>query len=62
MTILSHLRILTNLNKSVVQDEHDGSEIPRPLLAPKEHLSNIANIANFGMPQAKLPQDDGTIK
>jgi len=33
-----------SLNKGVVQNEHDGREPPSPILVPKEHLANIANI------------------
>jgi hypothetical protein len=47
----------TNLDEGVVQDEHDGSEPPRPLLVPEKHLANITDISNFRMSQTEFPQD-----
>lgn len=48
----------TYLDEGVVQDEHDGRGPPCPLLSPKQHLANVADIAHLGMPQAELPQDN----
>lgn len=43
------------LNKRVVQHEHDRGSIPGPLLAPEEHLSDIADVSHLGMPETELP-------
>jgi len=40
---------LAHLNKCVVEDKHNGGEPPCPFLVPEEHLSNVANISDFGM-------------
>ena len=45
------------LNERVIQDKHDGCEIPRDSGVEKEHLSNVANISSFRMSQAELPDE-----
>jgi hypothetical protein len=46
---------METLNESVVQEEHDGSQVPCCFGIPEEHLTNVANIAGFWMPEAELP-------
>lgn len=46
---------MQSLDEGVVQDEHEGSSPPCPSLTPEEHLTNVANILNFGMTQAEFP-------
>lgn len=50
------------LNKGVVQDEDDGSKPPSPILAPEKNLAEIANISDFGVPQAELPKDQTSVE
>ena len=50
----------SRLSYRVIQEEHDCSEPPRPFLVPKNHLANIADIANLGMTEAELPTNQGT--
>jgi hypothetical protein len=38
-----------------VQDEHNRSEVERPLLVPEDHLTEIANITDLGMAHAEFP-------
>ena len=46
------------LDECVVQDKHDGCEIPRNRRIEKEHLSNVADISSLRMSQTKLPSED----
>lgn len=50
------------LNKGVVEDKHDGGSPPGPFLAPKQRLAKIANIANLGVAETKLPQDQTRVQ
>lgn len=43
------------LYERVVQDEHDGCEVPGCPGVPEQHLSNITDISGFGVPQTELP-------
>jgi hypothetical protein len=45
----------TNLDEGVVQDEHDGRGIPRPLLAPEEHLADITHVPDLRVAEAEFP-------
>ncbi|KAI6763820.1 hypothetical protein HG530_007609 [Fusarium avenaceum] len=45
-----------------VEDEAYSSCPPSPLLAPEQHLPNIADIAHFRMAQAKLPEHKTGVK
>jgi hypothetical protein len=40
---------METLNERVVQQEHDGSQIPGDLRVPEKHLSDIADISGLGM-------------
>jgi hypothetical protein len=58
----SHIRMaehdieaFTYLDEGVVQDKHHGSGIPCPLLAPEQHLPNVAHVSHFGMAQTEFP-------
>ena len=46
------------LDECVVQDKHDGREIPRNRRIEKEHLSNVADISSLRMSQTKFPNED----
>lgn len=35
------------LDEGIVQYKHHGREPPGPLLAPEEHLANIASVLDF---------------
>ena len=50
------------LDKGVVEDEHDGRGPPRPLVAPEEHLAQVAHVAHLGVAQAKLPQHQARVE
>jgi hypothetical protein len=53
---------MKTLNESVVQEEHDSGEPPRPLGIPEEHLANITNILCLGMAQAEFPNDQRCVQ
>lgn len=46
---------LIYLDKSVVQNKHDRSKIPRPCFAPEKHLTDIAHISDLWVTKTKLP-------
>ena len=46
---------METLNEGVVEQEHDGREVPSPLGAPEEHLANVTNISSLGMSQTEFP-------
>lgn len=46
---------MKTLNEGVVENEHDGCEIEGALVVPEDHLSEITDIAYFGVTQAKFP-------
>ncbi len=46
---------METLDEGVVEQEHDGREIPSPLGAPEEHLPNVTDISNFRMSQTEFP-------
>jgi hypothetical protein len=52
----------TYLNKSIIQYEHNGREIPSPCLAPEEHLTDIADVSDIWVAQAELPNDKGGVE
>jgi hypothetical protein len=45
----------THLDEGIVQDEHDCSGIPDPRFAPEQHLPNITDISDLGMPKTEFP-------
>lgn len=46
----------TNLDESVVQQEHDGGQIPCDFRVPEEGLANVTHVADIWVTQAKLPK------
>lgn len=50
------------MNEGVVQDKHDSGCVPRPRLPPKQHLSDITDVADFRMAETKLPEDERSVK
>lgn len=46
------------MNKGVVEQKHDGGEIPGNLGVPKQHLANITHISDFRVTQTELPVVD----
>ena len=46
---------METLNERIVEQKHDGSEIPCNLRVPKQHLANIAHVSDLGMAQTELP-------
>lgn len=47
---------------SIIQQEHDGSEPPRPLLIPENHLTYVTDITNLGVTKTEFPQDQRTMQ
>jgi hypothetical protein len=45
-----------------VQDEHDSCSVESPLLAEKEHLANVTDIAHLGVTHAELPCCQGSVE
>ena len=50
--------VITYLNESVVEKEHDGSKVPGPFLAPEQHLTDITYILDFWVSHTELPVND----
>ena len=46
---------MKTLNEGVVEGEHDGCEPPGPLLIPEEHLTDIADVLDFGVTKTEFP-------
>lgn len=40
-------RVSSDLNEAIVEKKHDGSCIPRPSLAPEQHLPNVTYISHL---------------
>ena len=46
---------LPHLNESVVQDEHNGSEIPSYFRVEEQHLSDITDVTSLWVSKTELP-------
>jgi hypothetical protein len=44
------------LDECVIQNKHNGCEIPRNWRVEKEHLSNVTDVSSFWMAQTKFPE------
>jgi hypothetical protein len=43
------------LNEGVIQKKHDGSQVPRCLRIPEQHLANITDIPGLWVSKTELP-------
>lgn len=43
------------LDEDIVKDEEDGRDVVRPLLPSKQFLTDIDEVADFGVGQAESP-------
>lgn len=50
------------LDESIVQQEHDGCEIPGNFRVPEEHLPNVADVLSFRMAQTELPDNERRVE
>lgn len=46
---------MKTLNECVVQEEHDGGEVPCPLRVPEEHLADIADVFSLRVTETEFP-------
>lgn len=53
--IFGSYKAMKPLDKGVVQYEHDGGEIPSPLLIPEEHLANVTGVLDLRVAKTELP-------
>lgn len=53
---------MKTLNKRVVKQEHDAGKPPRPLLTPKEVLTNVTNVAHLWVLETKLPKHQAGVE
>src|ERR1700742_2915223 len=60
--IFSTVKAVETLDEGVVEDKHDGGEIPGPSLIPEEHLSDITYISDFWMTKTELPNNQRCIE
>lgn len=43
------------LDEGVVQDEHDGREVPGPFRVPEQHLADVADVFELWMAKSEFP-------
>ena len=60
--IFSEHQHVQALDERIVEQKHDGREVPSPLPSPEEHLAEVTDVPNLGMAQAKLPHDQGCVE